>query len=493
MDELVVNQGGEQSGISEGAIKKGAEIELTIDALALGGKGVARKNGFVIFVEGALPGQRVKARIYRKKTNYAEGRALQVVRQSPLVVSARCPHFGVCGGCLFQNLAYEAQLHHKRQQVLESLEHIGGFRNPPVGETLPSEELYYYRNKMEFSFGERRWITEAEIGNEALEKPKDFALGLHVRGRYDRVLDLETCFLQSHLSVEVLQSVREFTYRSGIRPYTTRDHTGFWRHLVIREGKNTGDFMVNVVTAEDPEKYPIVEDLAEQLRQRFPQITTIVHNINRKRSQVAEGDEERILYGPGKIHERLGRYVFQISANSFFQTNTKSAEKLYQRIVELAECQGDELVYDLYCGAGTISIFLSPKARTVVGFEVVGDAIRNAYENCRQNGITNCSFLQGDIKDEMARVGLLLARWGQPDLVVIDPPRAGMHPKVVKRILELHAPRLIYVSCNPATLARDLKELCARSYELKYVQPVDMFPHTVHCEVVTVLERTAGR
>jgi len=470
-------------------LKKGAEVELQIESLAFGTKGVSRLNGFVVFVEEALPGQRVRAQIYKKKKGYAEARTIEVIQQSPNFVTPRCRHFADCGGCLLQNLDYDTQLLSKQQQVKELLEHIGGIAAPPIMPVIGSPQIFFYRNKMEFSFSRQRWLTREEIAKNEIALAKNFALGLHTRNRYDKTLAIEECHLQSPLSNQILAVARAFTEKHALLPYTTFGHTGFWRFLVIREGKNTNEAMVNVVTADAPAGRAAVQQLAEKLQAEIPQITTIVHNINHSKAQVAVGDEEVVLHGPGFIRERIGSFLFQISANSFFQTNTLGAEKLYTVAREFAGLTGRETVFDLYCGAGTIAIFISPQAKQVVGFEIVPQAIHDAGVNCHLNEVRNCAFILGDLKDELAQTPLLVNRWGRPDVVIIDPPRAGMHPKVVQKIIELSPPRIVYVSCNPSTFARDVKELTFTGYQLKKTQPVDMFPHTSHIEVVGVLEK----
>lgn len=470
-------------------LKKGAELELDVESLAFGTKGVARLNGYVIFVEEALPGQRVRAQIFKKKKGYAEARPLAVIQQSPHFVEPRCRHFADCGGCLLQNLDYSVQLAAKQQQIHELLEHIGGMDAPPVLPVIGSPQIFFYRNKMEFSFSRQRWLTRDEIARNEITHPKSFALGLHARNRYDKTLRIEECHLQSPLSNQILAVIRAFTEKHPLLPYTTFGHAGFWRFVVIREGKKTNEVMVNLVTAEAPEGRDAVQQLAANLTAALPAITTIVHNINRSKAQIAVGEEESVLHGPGYIREHIGPFVFQISANSFFQTNTAGAEKLYAVAREFAGLTGQEIVYDLYCGAGTISIFVAPQAKQVVGFEIVPQAIHDAGVNCRLNNITNCAFVRGDLKDELAQVPLITRRWGPPDVVIIDPPRAGMHPKVLQKIIELAPRRIVYVSCNPSTFARDVKELSLRGYGLTKAQPVDMFPHTSHIEVVGVLEK----
>ncbi len=468
-------------------LKKGSEIELEVEGLAFGAKGLARLNGYVIFVGQGLPGQRVRAQILKKKKAFAEARALEVLRQSENYVAPRCQHFGECGGCLLQHLRYEVQLAYKRRQVIETIEHIAGIAQPQVEEAIGSPQAFFYRNKMEFSFSRQRWLTRSEIESNQITAGRDFALGLHAANHYDKTLAIEACWLLSERSNRVLQFVRAAVQQHPLLPYTTQDHTGFWRFLVLREGKRTGEFMINFVTTDAPGGREAVAELSRKLVAEFPEITTIVHNLNRSKAQVAIGEEEIILHGPGFVRDQIGDCSFQISANSFFQTNTEGAEKLYTIARDFAGLTGGETVYDLYSGAGTISIFVAKRARQVLGFEIVPQAIYDAGVNCRINEISNCHFILGDLKDELAQVPLLIHRWGRPEVVIADPPRAGMHPKVIQKLLELAPQRIVYVSCNPSTFARDLKDLCRQQYHLQKVQPVDMFPHTAHCEVVGLL------
>lgn len=471
------------------SLKKGDTLELEIESLAFGAKGLARREGYVVFVEHALPGQRVRALLTKKKRDYGEGRAVEVLRQSPDYVTPRCSHFHDCGGCALQDFHYEKQLEAKQRQIEETLIHLGGIAQPQVAPALGSPQQFFYRNKMEFSFARQRWLSRAEMKDESQVAERNFALGLHARNTFDKTLDIQVCYLFSEASNVILQRVRDFAKVSGLLPYTTRDHSGFWRFLVMREGKNTGEFMLNFVTADSHAGRTAVAELSAQLVAEFGFISTIVHNINRSKAQIAFGEEEIILHGAGYLRERLGDCVFQISANSFFQTNTHGAEQLYSVACEFAALTGAETVYDLYCGAGTIAIFIAQHAKQVVGFEIVSEAIRDAGVNCGLNNIANCHFVHGDLKDEIARVPDLLQRWGKPDVIIVDPPRAGMHPKVLLKMLELAPRRIVYVSCNPATFARDVKVLCHQNYVLEKVQPVDMFPHTAHCEVVGLLLR----
>ena len=468
-------------------MKRGAVLDLTIDSLAFGGKGVARVNDYVIFVESALPGQVVRVEVRKSKKSFAEAKIVEIIQQSPHYANPVCEHFGECGGCLLQNLDYQAQLAHKQEQVADSLIRLGNLKSVTVEPTLPSPDLYFYRNKMEFSFSRQRWLSDQEIASGEVIERDGLFLGLHAKGFYEKVVDIQQCHLLSERSNKILSSVREFARQSGLPAYSTRDHNGFWRFLVIREGKNTGNLMVNIITAwHEPE---IIERLAMVLWERLPQISSLVNNITGKKAAVAFGDKEILLAGDRMIRERIGKHEFEISANSFFQTNTRQAENLYNFTFEFTELSGDELVFDLYSGAGTIAIHVAEHAREVVGFEVIPSAIRDAHRNVEINNVTNCRFVTLDLKYLLANVESIITEYGHPDVIIIDPPRAGMHSKTVRAISELSPQRIVHVSCNPTTLARDLSLLCEDHYQITKVQPVDMFPHTAHIEVVAQLKR----
>jgi len=372
--------------------------------------------------------------------------------------------------------------------VKESLERIGGFKTIEVLPTLPAPEIYFYRNKMEYSFANLRWLTENEItSSEKFEK--DFALGLHVPKYYDKVLDIDQCWLLSEKSNQILRAVKDFARQSDLLPYSTTDHSGFWRFLVIRESKWLNQMMVNLVTADHFQGDKIIQFLAQQLIQPFPFITTVVHNISRKKAQIAFGDEEHIIFGTGFIEELLGSKKYRISANSFFQTNSRQAERLYQLIGDWGHFQNDQIVYDLYSGAGGIAIYIANQVDRVIGFELISAAIEDAKINCQINAIENCHFIPGDLKDNLSKPAEIIWQYGKPATVIIDPPRSGLHPKLPENILQLQPEKIIYVSCNPASLARDLNLLCKGHFKIIAVQPVDMFPHTAHCEVVVLLEK----
>lgn len=463
-------------------IKKGREFETTISDIAFGGKGIARIDGMAVFVDQTVPEDRVRVRITRKKPNYAEARVIEMEAPSPLRIEAPCRYSGVCGGCKWQYLPYEIQLEFKRRHVAESLAHIGRIdeteMDVPVHPVIPSENRFEYRNKMEFSCADRRWLMPEEMGREDLDT--DFAIGLHVPGTYHKVLDIEACLIQPALGNRILGDAREYMKASALPAYGLRSHEGFWRFLMLRHAAAYDRWMVNIITAR--EEREAVQPLAHLLMERYPEIVSVVNNVTARKAGVAVGEYEVHLAGERVIRDRIGGLEFEISANSFFQTNTRSAERLYDVVKRYADLTGNETVLDLYCGTGTIGLYLADVAKQVTGMELVESAVADARRNRELNGIDNCRFIAGDIKDRLSPTD------ERPDILVIDPPRAGMHKEVVKRIIEMSPPRIVYVSCNPATLARDLAMLI-ESYRVVEVQPVDMFPHTYHVESVARLER----
>ena len=469
--------------MTEVTIKKGQEIELTIDSLAYGGRGVSKADGFVIFVKNAIPGQKVKALIYRKKKGYAEARPLEILEESPHVVDAPCEHFAFCGGCTFQQLDYSEQVNQKKQQVEDLFRRQAGISDMSIDEVIPAAKQFHYRNKMEFSFSNRRWITFGEPE----DAKKDFALGLHVPKRYDKILDINACHIQPELGNEILDVVKRKTLELKLKPYDVRTHIGFLRHLVIRFGQKTGDIMVNLVTSyENPE---LIQPLADDILEKFPKVTSIINNVNTKKGDTAYGDFETLLHGSPTITEKIGELTFEISSNSFFQTNSIQAEKLYEAALAGAELTGEEIVYDLYCGTGSISLFLAQQAKEVHGFELNTSAIEDATRNAITNRITNVRFHKANL-DFFFKKGKTHKDLPGPDVIVIDPPRAGMHKDMVKALPEFGAKRLVYVSCNPATLARDAGILVNEyGYTLEQAGVMDMFPHTAHVESIAVFSR----
>ena len=458
-------------------IKRGLQTEVEITDVAFGGRGLARLDGMAVFVDQTVPGDRAIIRIVRKKKNYAEARVIDLIQSSPDRIIAPCEYSGFCGGCKWQFLMYEQQLIYKRQHVLDSLEHIGRIKDTLVHDTIPSELIFGYRNKMEFSCSNRRWLLPHELGQ--VDVDIGFALGLHVPGTFHKVIDTRECLLQPNLGNHLMDEVRTFIRSSDQPVYGLRSHIGYWRFLVLRHSVAHDRWMVNIVTAED--RRDAVQPLADRLRDRYPKVVSIINNITSRKAGVAVGDVEYTLAGSDIISDKIEGFEFEISANSFFQTNTRGAALLFKIVEKYAGLSGSETVLDLYSGTGTIPILLSEQSKAVTGIEIVESAVDDAEKNCRKNGISNCKFIRGDIRKCLSQIEQ------RPDVLIIDPPRAGMHKDVVKQVLELGAGRLVYVSCNPATMARDL-ELMQETYRLEEVQPVDMFPHTYHVEAVGKLK-----
>jgi len=477
-------------------VKRGDEATVKIEAAAIDGKSVARVKGLVVFVRGGVPGDEAKIRLLQTKKRYAEAEVIDIVAPSPERITPRCRYFGECGGCVWQHIDYAAQLVFKRRAVVDAIERIGGFSgitvNPPIG----SDDVYYYRNKMEFSFGPR-WRSREEMerpaggDGSAPGATQSFALGLHPQGRFDKVLDLEECWLQSAMSARLVNAVRSAAHDLGLEAYDTDQRTGYLRNVVVREGKRTGEVMVNIVTKDDNPRS--MTALKDRLLAECPGITTIVNNITARMSQVAVGETEKVYHGPGFITERIGSRTYRISANSFFQTNTLQAERLYETVRRMAGLTSADVVFDLYAGTGTIALHLAADVKRVVGVEAFEPAVRDAERNARENGVGNCTFILGDLRERLTKDRSWLEHNPAPDVVVVDPPRAGMHGKVTEQIRALGARRIVYVSCNPATQARDLGLLCTGgAYCIDEVQPVDMFPHTYHVESVACLSRVSA-
>jgi len=459
-------------------LKKGGLIELEITGMAFGGKGIAKVDGFTVFVEHAVPLDRVTARVLKKKKSFAEAVVIEILESSPYRIKPPCEYSGFCGGCKWQFLQYDRQLDYKRQHVEESIEHIGLIKGLPVYPAIPSEKIFGYRNKMEFSCSDRKWLLPSDFATG--EKSTGFAMGLHVPGTFDKVLDIRACLLQPEAGNMILEDAKAFMKNSGAPPYGIKSHEGFWRFLMLRNSAANGNWMVNIITSAENRR--IVEPLAALLTEKYPGVVSVINNITSSKAAVATGEYEIFLAGSHYIKDKLGDFEFEISANSFFQTNTPGAEILYGKVKEFAGLTGRETVLDLYSGTGTIPVFLSADAGQITGLEIVGSAVSDAEKNCRTNGISNCKFVLGDIRESLSKIG------NKPDVMIIDPPRAGMHKDVVKQVSDMAPRRIIYVSCNPATLARDLFLLKER-YEVREVQPVDMFPHTWHIESVARLEK----
>ena len=463
------------------SIKRGSEIELVIESLAYGGMGLARKHNFVIFVKYAIPGQKVIARIYKKRKGYAEAHVLKVLSESPDATNASCGHYWICSK--LQNLSYKRQIDEKVSQVEDAFRRIGGLSNFTLEKVREAESIYHYRNKMEFTFSPNRWVLDSEP--EGVDR--SFALGLHIPGRFDKILDINNCYIQPEIGNRILSVTRDVCLSNReLRPYDPKSHIGFLRFLMLRYGMNTQDLMVNIVTAyHDIDK---LTPLTDALLKEFSEITSLVNNVNTRKADVAFGESETLLYGEPSIKEKLGDLTFEISANSFFQTNTGQGEILYQEIKDATNLNGDEILYDLYCGTGTIGLYLSKKAKKVFGFEVIRSALDDAEKNAVRNNISNIVFIKANL-DTFFKSGQLPKRVPKPDVIVVDPPRAGMHEDMTNYLPKLGAKKIIYASCNPTTQARDAKILNAYGYRIISSTMVDMFPHTPHIETVMLFSK----
>ncbi|KAG2722793.1 hypothetical protein I3760_02G142300 [Carya illinoinensis] len=485
--------------------KRGQTLELLCESLAFKGKGLCKvaDTGFVVMCDRALPGERFIGRVTRKKENYAEVTKLKTISPHWDFVDAPCEYASYCGGCKTQNLSYEAQLSAKEQQVLELVTHVGKFSSKELESLnimkpiVPCDIQFHYRNKMEFSFGSQEWLPRESL-SEKQDSNESYALGLHAPGFFDKVLNVNKCLLQSEPANVVLAAIQDCwrDTQLGLSAYNVHSHAGFLKHLMLRTGRDvkTGlpELMVNFVTSSyKPELLrPLVEKISSA-----PEVVSIMNNVNTSIGSTSVGEEEYTLYGKSTITEILRGLTFQISANSFFQTNTRQAEVLYKLIEDCAGLRGDgsEVVLDLFCGTGTIGLTLAQRVRHVYGYEVVAQAIADACLNAKLNGIHNATFVQGDLNKIDESFG---NNFPKPDIVISDPNRPGMHMKLIKFLLKLKAPRIVYVSCNPATCARDLDYLChgviekniRGGYRLKSLQPVDMFPHTPHIECICLLE-----
>ena len=451
---------------------------VTIEAVAAEGKALAHVDGIVVFVDFAVPGDIVDIQVYKKKKNYMEGFIKRIVKPSENRLEPFCSHFGVCGGCRWQPLPYEMQLQAKRQQVEDQLVRIGHLEVPEIRPTLPSEKTQYYRNKLEFSASNKRWLLKSE--------PQDLVepgLGFHVGKFFDKVLDIEKCHLQADPSNAIRLFIKKFCLENGLEFYNIRENHGFFRNMFIRTTED-GQIMLIICLAQ-PDEAPR-KALLDALVKEFPQITSLFYVINEKLND-SIGDQSPVLYyGKDAIYESMEGLSFKIGPKSFYQTNSRQAYRLYSVARDFADLQGNEVVYDLYTGTGTIAQFVSKKAAKVFGIEYVPEAIEDAKDNAKRNNITNCEFFAGDMKDVLNED--FIQKHGRPDVIILDPPRAGIHPDVAQVILKAAPERMVYVSCNPASQARDLAILC-KDYKITEVQPVDMFPHTMHVENVVALKR----
>ncbi len=445
-------------------VKKHDEVDLTVDSLAFGGNGVARLNGFVVFVRRGLPGDVVRAQVTRVKRGFAEATALELLEPGPNRVEPRCSHAGICGGCRFPELGYEAQVDAKAAQVRDAFERLARLENVPIEPMVPARSPYEYRNKLEYSF---------------TETPDGPALGFHRAGRWDEVMPVQRCHLTTPRGNAVREAVVGWARSTELDVYDQAAHEGYLRHLVVREGRNTDQVLTVLVTA--PGDLPDPNGLVEALR-TIPEVKSIHWAINDRPAEITNLPTD-LLWGEEAIEEEICGLRFRVRPNAFMQTNTEMAAVLYETVVEFAALTGDETVYDLYAGTGTIGLVLAPHALTVWGVELSEESVACAIENASLNGLVNAAYFAGDVAEALED---LVPRSGAPDVIVVDPPRAGLPKKALARVAELNAKRLVYVSCNPTTLAANAKELVeAHGYEIERVRPVDMFPHTPHIETVT--------
>ncbi len=454
---------------------------VRIETIAAEGKSIARVDNMVVFVKEAVPGDVADLQVFRKKGRYMEARVVRYLSYSGQRSEPFCKHFGVCGGCKWQQLPYNRQLFYKQQQVEEAFRHIAGVDIPQALPILGAEPNTGYRNKMEFTFSNHRWLLEEE--KDKNEKPAHTnALGLHVPGRFDKVVDIDHCYHQNSPSNEIRNFLRKLALQKGVSFYDHRSNEGLMRNLIIRSS-TIGEVMV-ILSVQFEE--PVVYEILEAIHQQFPGLTSLMYTINPKKNETLYDQDILVYKGRDHIFEEMEDLRFKIGPKSFFQTNSKQALDLYRHTRNFARLSGGEVLYDLYTGTGTIANFMAKKAGLVVGIESVPEAIGDARVNAKLNGIGNTRFFAGDMKDLFTEA--FIREQGRPEVIVTDPPRAGMHQKVVEQILKVAPERIVYVSCNPATQARDV-ELLASKYRVQKIQPVDMFPHTHHVENIALLEK----
>ena len=462
--------------------RKPIEIEnIEIIDTASKGKSVAKHDGRVIFIKGGVPGDICNIKVFKRRKKFWEAEINNIIKESPFRREPKCEHFGVCGGCKWQNMKYKNQLDFKQNEVLNNLTRIGGITISKYNKIIASEEEYFYRNKMEFSFSNKRWLTQKEIEEKSTIVDKD-ALGFHVPGMFDKVIDLNTCYLQKEPSNKIRIAIKKFAKENKLSFFDIRNQTGLLRNLIIRTS-TTNELMVLVQFFEnDIER---INMLMEYIKKTFKKITSLLYTINEKANNTLY-DQEIICYnGKNHINEKVKDLTFKIGPKSFFQTNSEQAIKLYTKARELAQITKDDIVYDLYTGTGTIAQFIAQKAKVVIGIDSVEEAIKAANENAKFNKIKNCKFFTGDMKNIFTNE--FINEHGHPDVIITDPPRDGMHKKVVEKILEIKPKRIVYISCNSSTQARDIS-IMKEKYDIIEIQTIDMFPQTHHVENILVLE-----
>ncbi|MEA2103138.1 MAG: 23S rRNA (uracil(1939)-C(5))-methyltransferase RlmD [Candidatus Cloacimonadota bacterium] len=463
-------------------VKKRQIVDLEIVDLAYEGKGIARIGKYCIFVKGGIPGQTVRAFVTKAKISYAEANVTEILQKSPTEIEPRCKYFKHCGGCVYQNLPYDEQLFYLEKQVKDTYQHLGGFSKINFLPIIGSENIYHYRNKMEFSFSPYRWLMPGIDEH----KDENFALGLRPNKSYMKTIDIDKCFIAPLESEKIMSIVRKFAIENNLQPHNQKTHQGFLRHLMLRKGYNTDQIMINIITKNDrPELF---NGLVKKLAASLPNLPSIVNAVTDTLSGTTKGEKYNLLFGEKYIEEKLGKFRFRISAESFFQTNTYMAEKLYELIKNFSNLERDNIVWDLFCGAGSIAIYLAPFVKKVIGFEIVHQAVEDAKINAKLNGIENVEFIESNLDKYFQKNTEKIKEFPSPDLMILDPPRAGINFQLIREIIQIAPKEIIYVSCKPSTQVRDLKIFTEKGkYRIDAVQPVDMFPHTAHIEVVTKL------
>jgi 23S rRNA (uracil1939-C5)-methyltransferase len=455
--------------------------KIRVEDYAAEGKSLAKLDGKVVFIENVVPGDVVDVQLGKNKKDWAEGWPLRFHSYSAERVTPFCSHFGVCGGCQWQMLPYEKQLQYKERQVRDNLQRIGKVALPEIMPILGAADTKYYRNKMEYTFGNKRFLLKEELHNPSISNDQNVA-GFHAKGMFDKLVDIQTCYLQAEPTNEIRLAVKKFAKENNYSFYDIRQQHGFLRTMQIRLC-TTGELMVNIVFGHEDETKR--KALLDHVTRQFPLITTLLYTINTKKNDSLYDLKPITYHGKGYVIEKLEGFSFKIGPKSFFQTNTRQGEQLYKVTRDFAELTGNEIIYDLYCGTGSIGIFVSKKAKKIIGVEMIEAAIEDAKENAALNHLKDASFFAGDVIDICNDD--FFAAHGRPNVIITDPPRAGMHEKLVKKILDMAVPIVVYVSCNPATQARDLN-LLDEKYQVTRIQPVDMFPHTLHIENVVQLK-----
>ncbi len=462
---------------------------ITVIDASSDGQSVGRLDDVVVFIKDAIPGDVVDVQVTRKKNKFREGKAIKIHTYSDKRTAPVCSHFGVCGGCKWQNMSYEWQLFYKQKQVTDALTRIAKIELPEIQNIIPSEKIYHYRNKLEFTFSNKKWLTLEQVNDKTIafgdgdDEITRNALGFHIPGMFDKILDIDTCYLQEEPMNAIRNEIRKYALANGLTFFDLREQVGLLRNIIIRS-TSTGEWML--IVAFHYEDKPVIEKLLNHISETFPQITSLQYVINAKRNDTISDLEIKLFKGNDSIYEAMEGLKFKIGPKSFYQTNSEQAFQLYKITRDFAAIKNTDIVYDLYTGTGTIANFVAHQAKKVVGVEYVPAAIEDAKINSQLNAITNTSFFAGDLKDVLNND--FINENGTPDIIITDPPRAGMHEDVTKKILEIEPARIVYVSCNPATQARDL-QLLDEKYKLTKVQPVDMFPQTHHVENVVLLEK----